>query len=36
LLQIENWLIEHHVPLPVGTTIYGIFQNQKKREGENP
>jgi SAM-dependent methyltransferase len=36
LLQLENWLIEHRIPLPVGTTIYGIFQNQKEREGENP
>lgn len=26
LLRIENWLIKHNVPLPVGTTIYGIYQ----------
>lgn len=26
LLRIENYLIEHGVPLPVGTTIYGIYQ----------
>jgi len=26
LLRIENYLIKHGVPLPVGTTIYGIYQ----------
>lgn len=26
LLKVENWLIKHHISLPVGTTIYGIYQ----------
>lgn len=26
LLKIENLLIKHRIPLPVGTTIYGIYQ----------
>lgn len=26
LLKIENWLIKYHIPLPMGTTIYGIYQ----------
>ena len=30
LVRIENWLIRHNIPLPVGTSIYGIFQNRKR------
>jgi len=26
LLRIENYLIKHGIPLPVGITIYGIYQ----------
>ena len=26
LLVVENWLIKHGIPLPVGTTIYGIYK----------
>lgn len=26
LLEIENWLINHKIPLPVGMTIYGIYK----------
>ncbi|MBI4778528.1 class I SAM-dependent methyltransferase [Candidatus Desantisbacteria bacterium] len=32
LLKIENWLIKHHIPLPVGTSIYGIYQKEKRRK----
>ncbi len=26
ILKIENWIIKHEIPLPVGLTIYGIYQ----------
>ncbi len=26
LLKVENQLIKYHIPLPVGTTIYGIYK----------
>lgn len=29
LLRVENWLIRHRIQLPVGTTIYGIYQAKK-------
>lgn len=29
LLRVENWLIRQGIPLPIGTTIYGIYQAKK-------
>lgn len=29
LLRVENWLIKHRIALPIGTTIYGIYQKSK-------
>ncbi len=30
LLRVENWLIKHRVGLPIGITIYGIYQSRDK------
>jgi ubiquinone/menaquinone biosynthesis C-methylase UbiE len=30
MLKVENLIIKHKIPLPFGTTIYGIFQNTRR------
>ena len=29
LLRVENWFIKYRIQLPIGTTIYGIYQAKK-------